>query len=103
MKLDQNALLSLARGFSYAEQDAEGYLHFHRFTKKGEDFYHEILRGDRDIEAYGTAGVCLRFTTDAAALSFDYLAATYSDCPFALYDITVDGAPALCPPAPRDG
>ena len=48
MKLDQNALLSLARGFSYAEQGAEGYLHFHRFTKKGEDFYREILRGDRD-------------------------------------------------------
>ena len=103
MKLDQNALLSLARGFSYAEQDAEGYLHFHRFTKKGEVFYREILRGDRDLEALGTAGVCLRFTTDAAALSFDYLAATYSDCPFALFDITVDGAPALCPPPPAAG
>ena len=103
MKLDQNALLSLACGLSYAEQDADGYLHFHRFTKKTDDFYHRIAPGDADVVACCTAGVCLRFSTDAASLSFAYRAATESNWPHALYTITVDGAPALCPPPPAAG
>ena len=101
MKLTDKEVAALSRGALYTETDGEGYLVFHRFTKKIEDFY-GTFNPNFAMKAAATSGVCLHFTTDAAALSFEYASKAASSRKFDYFDITVDGA-LVAHPGKEDG
>ena len=101
MKLTDKEVAALSRGALYTETDGEGYLVFHRFTKKIEDFY-GTFNPNFAMKAAATSGVCLHFTTDAAALSFEYASKVASSRKFDYFDITVDGA-LVAHPGKEDG
>ena len=101
MELTDRELIALSRGALYTKTDDEGYLAFHRFTEKIEDFYGTFNPGFA-MKATATSGVCLHFVTDATALSFDYASEVASSRKFDYFDITVDGA-LVAHPGKEDG
>ena len=89
MKLTNTELKALCHGALWFDEDEQGYLHLYRFTEKQVDFYRETNM-DFYYKTMATSNVRVSLTTDAAALSFDYLAHTRSSRKFCYFDIYVN-------------
>lgn len=90
MRLTHEQAAALLDGALWWEENKEGALLPHRFTKEQTDWY--LADKDLGYKVWATAGVRLDFTTDADAFGFTYIASLASSRRFCYVDVAVDGA-----------
>lgn len=90
MRLTHEQVASLLDGAVWWEENKEGALLPHRFTKAQMDWY--LAEPDPGYKVRATAGVRLDFTTDADDFGFTYIASLASSRRFCYVDVAVDGA-----------
>ena len=90
MKLSLDQIKSITFGAVRVEEEADG-IHFYRFTKEQEELYRTMREKSLLVKTFATSGICFRFRTDSAILSFCGQTTPGSTRSYFSFELFVDG------------
>ena len=90
MKLTLEQIKSITFGAVRVEEEADG-IHFYRFTKEQEELYRTMREKSLLVKTFATSGICFRFRTDSAILSFCGQTTPGSTRSYFSFELFVDG------------